>query len=418
MLRLCLFDLDQTLVKTDDMKALRESGKNRVDQAYTNAVVQAFGALGGRLLYSRESLDSIKSEFSGMKLGVFTRSPRSYTQAVLQSAYPGFNWDVVVAYEDVKRTKPSREGIWHAMNLCKVKYVDQVALVGDSDVDVRSAYHAGVYAVVDTRAWPKKKESDHWRALGHIPDAVIESDAELLTFLRDQNAFVPDLEWRLEEKKIGNKETLRFDKVNKFVPREIGGDNKPFPVAVCGRSFSGYESLGSRRQWHDLTESVKSNKNAKSFPAEWVGTVVAFIKKEFARELIFGGVTVAVVPHRPDREPRLESFLAQIEASLVSDRSVVTGKLSFAADLLGYKNGVRSNSKEHLSPVDRFANVRDHLQVNRPDLVKGTRAYVVIDDVTTTGATLIYATKYLKAAGAIKVVCLALAMNVSDVTKY
>jgi beta-phosphoglucomutase-like phosphatase (HAD superfamily) len=417
MLKLCLFDLDQTLVNTDDIKELREAGKNRTDQGYTNAVVQAFGARGGRLLYSRELLDSIRNEFSGMKLGVFTRSPRAYTQAVLQTAYPGFNWDVVVAYEDVRRTKPSREGVWHAMDLCKVKYVDDVALVGDSDVDVRSAYHAGVYAVLDKRGWPRKLESDHWRALGHIPDAIIENDNGLLEFLRDQVQLAPELEWLLAKKKKERPST-RFDKVNKFVPRELGGDTTPFPVMTSGRSFSGYESLKSRRDWHGLTESIKENKKVQVFPSAWIDTVVSYIKSKLAMELFFGGVTVTVIPHRPEREPRLENLLAQISQKFTNDKAFISGKLDFVADILAYKEGVRSNSGDHLSPLERFANVRDHLEVRRKELVKAGRTYLVIDDVTTTGSTLIYATKYLKAAGASKVVCLALAMNVSDVTKY
>ncbi|WP_374208626.1 phosphoribosyltransferase family protein [Klebsiella pneumoniae] len=42
---------------------------------------------------------------------------------------------------------------------------------------------------------------------------------------------------------------------------------------------------------------------------------------------------------------------------------------------------------------------------------------LVVDDVVTTGASLIYASKYLKDAGARNVILFALAKNISDILR-
>lgn len=413
MLKLCLFDLDQTLVRTDDLKALREAGKGRSDHGYVAELTSAFGKPEDRLIYGQAVLNTIRKTHPEMKLGIFTRAPRSYARTVLGLAYPGFDWDVVVAYEDVKKTKPFRDGIWAAMDAFKLTIIDHVVLVGDSDSDICAAYHAGVYAVLDRRAWPYKMEPDHWRALGHIPDAIISSDGELMDFLKNPDSFLPELEWLLRSPK-NPRGKIRFDKVNKFVPKEAGGDKTAFPVIALGRSFAGYKSLEYRRKWAPLTDSIKKNKAAEEFPKPWIRAVATFLTTEVLTKL-FTEFTVTVIPHRPERPARLEKFLDQLEKEFVAHKLFTSGNLTFVPDLLVYKEGVQSNSADHLSPLERFVNVRDHLKVARPDLVSRNRTYVIIDDVTTTGSTLIYAKKYLAQEGAGTVICLALAMNVSDV---
>jgi HAD superfamily hydrolase (TIGR01509 family) len=414
MFDICLFDLDQTLLDTDDMKDLREAGKNVSSQTYVKEVSKAFAAKPNRRIYKPEVLAAIRAKFPSLKLGVFTRAPQSYTSTLLNAAYPGFNWDVVVAYENVKRTKPFGDGIDVAMKAFKVEYLDRVVLVGDGDMDVRAAYNAGCVVALDRSAWPYKWLPDHWRALGHIPDAIIQKPEDLLDVLDDYRKFLPDLEWRLSE--AGERASLpRFDKVNKFIPREAGGDNTAYPIYACGRSFSGYESLKYRRQWHDLTQSIHANKESEVFPDEWIAAVRQFIFSHYNGLRLFGGdLRITVVPHRPGRMPRLEAFLAQLKTSC--EEKPIKGKLNvhFHPTMLSYKNGVKSNSNDKLNAIERFENVRDHLYVLEPAVAKHSHV-LVIDDVCTTGSTLIYANQYLKNAGASSVALLSIAMNVSNV---
>lgn len=356
----------------------------------------------------------IRSEFPGLKLGVFTRSPRGYAETVLEQAYPSFEWDVIVAREDVKRTKPYGDGVEKAMEMTDCEFVSSVALVGDGSADIRAGYNAGCAVILDKSSWNVRNSKDNWKALGYIPDVVIQNPEDLIDVLCDYTRYLPELERLLYETE-GRAGDVRFDRINKFIPRDAGGDATAFPVFTCGRSFAGYKSLKSRRGWHKLTTSIHDQKEAKEFPYEWVQAVRSFISAKFKKVLFGGELTVTVIPHRPGRTPRLEAFLDQLENSYSNTRFYAPRKLSFVPDLLGYKNGVRSNSNEKLDAIARFENVRDHLIVRQPEVAKMAQRVLVIDDVCTTGSTLIYARKYLEEAGVREVICLSIAMNISSV---
>lgn len=414
MFEVCLFDLDQTLVDTEDMKVLRESGKNNNGAEYKQEVQNAFLKRADRLIYSEELLLKIRQKFPQMKLGIFTRSPKSYAKNILKAAYPNFEWDVIVAYEDVRQTKPNGEGIDKAMHSFNYEHKSKVILVGDGDVDIRAAYHAGCVVALDTSYWDERLTTDNWRALSHIPDAVIESSDKILDVLENYEHYLPELE-RLLSKTLGRAGRPRFDKVNKFIPREAGGDNTAYPIYSCGRSFSGYKSLECRTKWHALTSSIHAQKEADIFPDEWIESVRKFILSPHLPPVFQGDIVVSVIPHRPGRMPRLEKFLNQLDTSCRLNPLKGGVKLSFVPDLLAYKEGVRSNSNDKLNAIDRFENIRDHLVVQRTDITKKKPSVLVIDDVSTTGSSLIYAKKYLAAAGARNVTCLSIAMNISNV---
>jgi phosphoglycolate phosphatase-like HAD superfamily hydrolase len=416
MIRLCLFDLDQTLVDTEDMKELRESGVRRSDVAYIRELKDVFGARDRRLIQA-VTINQLCLNNPGMKIGIFTRAPRSYVETIATMAYPRIKWDTVVAYEDVQNVKPHRDGICKAMADVglDIKYnLSEVLLVGDSDVDIRAAYHAGCAVALFKAGWPRQYQRTHWRSLELLPDAVVDNADELIEVFENPTRCLPDLECLLADATQAPAKP-RFDKVIKFFP--WGDDNRsPHAIYAAGRNFSGYESLGDRRDWHELSSSIQENKNSKLFPNEWILSLRQFIAHHyrftagspFARELV-----VTAIPPRPGREPRLTHLLSQLKASYGADARVQRMPLSFESNILAYREGVRSHSREHLSADERFANVRDHLLVAEPASVKGRR-FLVVDDVSTTGASLLYAKRYLDHAGASKVDCFTIAMNVGN----
>ena len=414
MFELCLFDLDDTLIHTTDLKEIREACKNNADSRRIAALKNTLGRDKDRLIYDERTLKQIRSKFPDIKLGIFTRSPRSYALTLLEWAYPNFIWDVVIAYEDVTRTKPYGNGIHEAMDRCKIEYVDRVILVGDTDPDVRSSYNAGCWVALSTIAWPDRLTSDHWRALEHVPDAFINSSEEILEVLSNLNKFLPHLEFLLTKSRSSIEGLRRFDKINHFVARSVGNETTAYPIYVCGRSFSNYESVAIRKEWHDLTTSIEENKESDQFPTTWIQAIRHFIEHEF--DPIFGAenIAITVIPHRPRRKPRLENLLSQLRQSI--DKAPIDGcNISFHPELLAYKAGVKSQHNDFLNRDERFTNVQDNLFVNEPKKVNRNTSYIVIDDVTTTGASLIFACKYLKAAGALNVKCLSMAKNVGNV---
>jgi predicted amidophosphoribosyltransferase len=71
---------------------------------------------------------------------------------------------------------------------------------------------------------------------------------------------------------------------------------------------------------------------------------------------------------------------------------------------------VNTKTQQGLERHERLKNVKNSMRVVRPELVKG-RVCIVVDDVTTTGATFIEAKRALKAAGASEVRLVALAQS-------
>ena len=216
MFKLCLFDLDDTLMRTVDLKEVRESGKNVDTASYRKKVFAAYSSQADREIYKVDLLRRIREEFPDLKIGVFTRSPRSYAETVLEIAYPDFDWDVLVAYENVKRTKPHGVGIHQAMGSLELERLDHVLMVGDQDTDIRSAYNAGVAVVLDKTTWAVRYTYDNWNSLAHVPDAIISSPEEVLAVLRNLSSFQPDLE-RLLSGSQSDGDTRRYDRVGKFI---------------------------------------------------------------------------------------------------------------------------------------------------------------------------------------------------------
>jgi phosphoglycolate phosphatase-like HAD superfamily hydrolase len=411
--KLCLFDLDETLVRTDDLEEVRLACKNNAERKTVAAVKQALPHRRDRHIYDGELLEKIREKHPEMKLGVFTRSPRSYAEAVLDWAYPGFEWDILVAYEDVRARKPHGDGIDLAMKKFGIDEFEEVVLVGDNDIDIRAAYNCGCVAVLDKSAWPYRNRTEHWRALSLVPDAIIDSPSDVLRVLKKPYKFAPELERLL----AGEKEVVgmvRFDRLSHFVPKEFGGGNKPFYVYVCGRSFTTHESVKYRHDWHALTNSIRDSKNAEQLPKEWVEAIRNFITDQYITLFDPIDLVVTVVPHRPERKARLEGLLKQLKDS-IAKRPLEDINLSVAPDLLAYKDGVKSQHNDHLNQLQRFENVRDHLIVKEPQLVAGAPALLVLDDVVTSGASLFYAMKYLKERGAAEVKCLAMGQAIGNV---
>lgn len=420
MIKLCLFDLDQTLVDTEDMKEIRERGVNRKDAEYIQEVRIAYNSRD-RVLIDDVSIWLLGLNTPELKLGVITRAPRSYTETILQSTYIATDWDVIICYEDVQHSKPNREGIYKAMKavgLNNVRHLPEVMLVGDSDVDIRAAYHAGCNAVLFKGGWPRKLGTSHWKSLDLLPEASLEKTAELDAILTNPSANLPYLECLLEGSKPAQ-DKPRFDRINKFFPWE-DKDRSPYMIYAAGRSFAGYKNLDARREWHNLSKSIRDHKDSEVFPSEWIASIKQFIASHYkftACSPFNSELVITVIPPRPGRKHRLAHLLSQLEHSYGITPRLNSIMLRFDPDVLAYVTGVRSHSREHLNPEDRFANVRDHMVVSKPAEAQG-RKFLVIDDVSTTGATLLYAKRYLTQAGASAVDCFTIAMNISDPLRY
>ena len=114
---------------------------------------------------------------------------------------------------------------------------------------------------------------------------------------------------------------------------------------------------------------------------------------------------VCPIPARPGRPRRLEHFLDRLRDSLSGIAGVEVDN-----EILRFSPGAHAN--KGLGKADRFGNIQAHLAVASPDSVAGA-TIIVVDDVATTGSTLYYADRYLRAAGATDVHCVALTQTIS-----
>lgn len=422
MIRLCLFDLDQTLVDTDDIEELRLAGASRRDPAYDDEIRLAIRRRF-RTIIGEDVLAELRRRVPGLKLGIFTRSPRRYVDVMLAEAYPNTTWDIVIAYEDVDqgRRKPNGQGVIRAMKavgMGQARQLPHVLVVGDGDVDLRAAYHAGCRVALFKKGWPFRYQPTHWRCMDLVPDAVIEEPAELPGCVAELGALLPDLECLLEGAPAPA--TPRFDHMGKFLPDE----RTRYKVYVAGRYFPDYDSLGNRRAWHALNQSIYDHKDSTTFAWAWIETIRRFIAFQY-RFLTampnFGGggaeIVITAIPARPGRVHRLAYLVQQLRDSYGDTPQLNRLRLTFDPDVLAYRDGVQSQSHDHLNKDQRMANVRDHLYVRDPDAAAGKK-FLVIDDVSTTGATLLYAMKYLLEAQARSVDCFSIAQTISDPLRH
>jgi hypothetical protein len=240
-----------------------------------------------------------------------------------------------------------------------------------------------------------------------IPDAVIRTPGSLTAALEAPLRELPLLERLMySDKPLGELEG-RIHSENCFNP---AAQRDWVKIDVLGRMFSGYHELDVRRSWSPLTESIHNLKDAVDFPGTWINAIRTYLERQPA--IRFNARSVfTVVPAKPNRTPRLEHLLGQVERSHNQTPIAGATNLSFASTM-AYRDGVRSHNRDHLGRDERFANVRDHLYVLDGADVRGKSVFV-IDDVATSGASLFYAQRYLLAAGARAVRCLSLSKAIS-----
>ena len=410
--KLCLFDLDNTLLRTSDLEKYRGyEFTGPQSNSYIDGLKTAFKKVPNRYVYTEEFLQRIHLQFGKLKLGIFTRSPRIYAETLIKLCYSSIHWDTLVAYEDVKNTKPHPEGVFLAMKTCSIKDSSQVIVVGDSKSDIVAAYRAGCWVVLDKSTWTFPLERENWYSLERIPDAIIESPQDLMSFIFNPHSYLPILE-RLElnlSLEFDTQENARIDCINHF--NYLVFNEGKVPVYILGRIFARYEDLTNRYNWHPVSKDIENYKESELFPEYWLRAVHIFLS---SMSFIKSGqeTVIAVIPFKPGRLPRLEKFLKQLE-NYIQVNPIPNSKLKFIPDVMAYDVNAQSHHGIHLNKRQRFENVRDNLKVINRHIVFGKKV-VVLDDVVTTGASLIYARKYLMESGASQVFCLALVKAINN----
>jgi beta-phosphoglucomutase-like phosphatase (HAD superfamily) len=420
---LLIFDLDDTLLATGHLDAFR--GKEYIgpqSDQYKNEL--AIHARTLEQLVPEALLLSLQADFPSLALSIFTRAPREYAAILLEARFPKMKWSSIVAFEDVARTKPHPDGIYLAAKLAGVNSLNRVALVGDGKTDVLTAYQAGIQVVLLTTGWGPNwaskgnpNRSDHFKTLNLMPDAKIATANDLFNFVTRPVSLLPCLEaWDADPTFSQSPESMRVDMHNHFNNLDDAGHPNWVETHALGRYFPSLTSLGwydfSRREAHHLvTKAILDAKDGIPYPESWAECCANYIYGYAAdmarknRSLLVCSIPSSSGTIRPLGRDRLVDFCKAIEIQLQGRCKAV-----FNCAILQYDPGACSNKT--LDRDARFANVRDHMFVVEASDVRGM-AVLVIDDVSTSGATFFYAARYLTQAGAYSVRCLALTQTIS-----
>ena len=146
---------------------------------------------------------------------------------------------------------------------------------------------------------------------------------------------------------------------------------------------------------------------ARSRACELAGAYLADLLLAEAEEHIGTMLLIPMPMHEARRKQRGHN---QTELLCESALKVLNfgGRFSYAPHVLvRIKN---TKTQQGLERSERLKNVKDSMLVKHPEQVKG-RTCIVVDDVTTTGATFAEARRALKAAGASEVRLVALAQS-------
>lgn len=129
-LKAIIFDLDNTLLKTDHLEIYRHGNLNVEN---LNVISES------DVIITATLVSELKQ--SGIKIGVVTRSPRNYALKLLTLyKYP---FDYLVASEDTIRSKPSPDPLLKCALKLKVK-PKHVLNIGDQEIDLIAGKKAGM----------------------------------------------------------------------------------------------------------------------------------------------------------------------------------------------------------------------------------------------------------------------------------
>ena len=406
--KLCLFGLDGVLLETTGLGEFREGqylekpgdipGFKMGDQ-YNVALLARFGHGPDRSIYTVEHLAVIKKNCPTIRFGILTSSPRHYVRTLLARVYPGFDWDVIIANEDLECEGSLVSGISLAMQRVGVADSANVICVGITENYLEAAFDAGCWAALEMSGFPPSLENEHYRLRERAWDGLLKGYQDLIGVINRPWAYLPEL----DAVSLNGKENYKPRRLKARYQDPISS-GEATTVHALGRYFAG--SRRNRAAWHGLTAEMLEFKRSASFPQTWL-TVLRTAVKGIAHSRK-SSLVITVIPAKVGSHPRMEMLLAALASELGSYYDC-----EYIDDVLEFGEGVKSTHLEKVGKAQRFYLAQRFLAVKKPEQVKG-RDIVLIDDIVTSGASLVSARLLLVGAGAATVTCMALAQAITE----
>lgn len=397
-IKVLLFDLDGTLIDTSMLEPFR-SFKHPLfgTPGYTKAIEDYLSKYNSsiskdKMVYFNEWCMGEYKQIVPF-IGVITKSPKAYAKTVLKWAYPKFNFDILIAHEDVTEQKPKPKCIALAVNSFYSKFnvpneekdPNEVLYIGNENTDIETAYNAGIMSGIKLEEHQNISELH----LNLLPEFEIHNFADLKNVLLCSDELLPIME--RDDEELSNRVSrtpFRY---------EIKSDeNKErYEILVSGRYFPKDTPFGIKRKYHKLSKDILDNKNTLDYSDKWFETLRILLTNETESSLVEENYSIVItcIPKRQGQQDRLERLLFSLSQYLAVHPVNTDCQIHICPDLLAYTENAVSNHKEAKTRKMRFKNVEDNLFVKRPELLKNINKVIVIDDVVTSGASLIGATK-------------------------
>ncbi|MCL6354365.1 HAD family hydrolase [Pectobacterium parmentieri] len=361
-----LFDLDNTLVSTNNLKDIRDRG--------------AYDEITPELLATVKPYKNIKNLLSlliskGIKIGVVTNSSKTYADKIIPQLHlPDF--DVIVTYTDVGRAgmKPNPTGINLALSRLGISHPERVIYIGDDYTDIIASYYAGVIPIVPS--WASRIP------VSQVPAAVLSSE-----FLIDECDTYENI--ILMAEKCALHESFSFQRKRfYFVPLDESANVIPASdtlSTIClGRYFSQKSILTTKlHDSHPLSKEIAKKEHKENYtPPDYWGDILAHaadkIPEFFKAKKYFDIITI--IPSKKEKAQRLEHVLANA-------RSKSQSNSQFLDDLFVFDEGARS--LKTLPRDQRGIEIETTLHINpKYDGKLIGKSILIFDDVITTGSTL------------------------------
>ncbi|MDE0106575.1 MAG: HAD-IA family hydrolase [Bryobacterales bacterium] len=336
-----VFDLDMTLLDTSLLERWRERQQwDQVRRQIGTARPFATGKLAPHDLPAR-----LKE--NGHDIAVVTSSPRWYANRLIKDFK--ISTDVVVAWDDTELHKPDPEPINMALEQLGAD-PEQSYCVGDSIVDVRACYHAGIVSI--GAGWGVRNFEEFSSA---APDVLLRKPSSLLRFNKlERRGYLA--------------EVLCAGKT----PKVHRGSFLPSGSAPQRYSLGRYFKTEDPRHSGSALAASLLDLKSKDRSAEAIGkALVAFI-----RRLEWTPDFVVPVPSKPNQtRNRFEAVLKVVEPHVDDNTEVDVDGLRCVREIRGYRR---------MRAFERSAAVRGAFESNYD---WDGRKVLLLDDVLTTGAT-------------------------------
>lgn len=353
-----------------------------------------------RLNYSQDDLIKLKT-LGCTQVGVISLSPQQYCEDLLKIVYPGFSFDFIYGSGGAVKSKPNPE----AINLIKSKADNAlstvpVVCVGNEKSDLDYAYHVTPHAILDT-SWPEEKNKyrrNFFETL--LPECQIKGIADLVRYLNEPRSFLPAGEYAFELFNYSRAHHQGFDfylaALAKRSFRFEDIQHHSFFITVCGRYFT-----SARRSSfaHNYSSSLLQFKEHLTDIEFWASLVLICLEKRYAGKKVY----ICCVGAKPGRIKRMESLLAKVSELSSTYPSLYTVQVENLGAVVEFTDSAQVMHQEHLTQEQRRERVGSEMFISDKtaamlkQLDKGN--FVIVDDVVTTGATLVTARDLLKRSG-------------------